>query len=119
MREPFRRLALLFRRPAVVVRSGTSRPCRFCGECDRRCGRSFPPPLRLSREPSSPTTFKSGTKAPASSQSNLTLDLAGQPGNYDGLTNYTPLGTTLHGRNRLRFGHDSARSHVALSERRR
>jgi hypothetical protein len=27
--------------------------------------------------------------------SNLSVDLAGQPGNYDGLTNYTPLGTTL------------------------
>jgi hypothetical protein len=26
---------------------------------------------------------------------NLTLDLAGQPGNYDGLTNYSTLGTTL------------------------
>ena len=28
-------------------------------------------------------------------KSNLTLDLGGQPGNYDGLTNYTPLNTTL------------------------
>lgn len=27
--------------------------------------------------------------------SNLTLDLAGKPGNYDGLTNYSTLGTTL------------------------
>jgi hypothetical protein len=26
---------------------------------------------------------------------NLAVDLAGQPGNYDGLTNYTPIGTTL------------------------
>jgi hypothetical protein len=28
-------------------------------------------------------------------KSNVTLDLGGQPGNYDGLTNYTPLNTTL------------------------
>jgi hypothetical protein len=26
---------------------------------------------------------------------NLAVNLAGQPGNYDGLTNYSPLGTTL------------------------
>jgi hypothetical protein len=94
VREPFRRLspflaaALVFFVVSLPARAGFVASVTGDAEIIAPPASSVPGAL-VSNE------IQVWSETTGTISSNLTLDLGGQPGNYDGLTNYTPLNTTL------------------------
>ncbi len=94
MREPFRRLAPCFAAPLLLVAASFTAHAGFVASVSGdaqiiSAPASSVPGALVSND------LQVWDETTGTIKSNLTLDLGGQPGSYDGLTNYTPLNTTL------------------------
>lgn len=94
MRKPMRLVAHLVATPLMMFAATASSQAGFVASVSGQAV-VIPPPASSVPGALTSNELQVWSETSGTLSSNLTVDLAGQPGNYDGLTNYTTLGTTL------------------------
>jgi len=94
VREPMRLVAHLVATPLLILAANVSVQAGFVSSVS---GQAVVISAPASSVPGALTSneLQVWDESSGKLSANLSVDLAGQPGNYDGLTNYTTLGTTL------------------------
>jgi hypothetical protein len=94
VREPMRLVAHLVATPLLIFAATVSAHAGFVASVSGQAVVIPPPPSSVPGALTS-NELQVWDETSGKLSSNLAVDLAGQPGNYDGLTNYSTLGTTL------------------------
>jgi hypothetical protein len=94
VREPMRLVALLAASPLLLFAAAMPAQAGFVASVTGDAVIISPPASSLSGALTS-NELQVWNESTGKLSSNLTLDLGDHPGSYDGLTNYTTLGTTL------------------------
>jgi hypothetical protein len=94
VREPMRLVAHLVATPLLILAATASAHAGFVASVSGQAVVIPPPPSSVPGALTS-NELQVWDETSGKLSSNLAVDLAGQPGNYDGLTNYSTLGTTL------------------------